>query len=239
MPAGAAAAPRAFPARLVIGRELPQHEIGRVLLVRVDRDAGTCLLVLEVPLRQAAIVRHGVDAEQHLARRLIGVAAFDQHVDQRDHLRDVVGGARLHGGCQAAQLLHVREELVGRLLGDVADRVVQRQVGEVAKRTRVDLVIDVGDVADIGDVGLAIDLAQQPEEEIEDDDGARIADVGEVINRRTADIHAHVLTVERDELFLGAGQRVVEAQRHEGPQGLPARVRFVLNLGQRAPCQRM
>ena len=50
-----------------------------------------------------------------------------------------------------------RRETAAGLLGDLADRLVQRHAGEIARRAIVDLVVDVGDVADIGDVRLAID----------------------------------------------------------------------------------
>ena len=130
--------------------------------------------------------------EQHLAFRDIGVAARDQPLDHGAHLGDVFGGARLDGRLQAAERLHVRLELRVGLLGDLADRLVERQAGIVARGARVDLVVDVGDVADIGDVVGAIEMAQQPEQHVEDDDRPRIADMGEVVDRRAADIHAHV-----------------------------------------------
>ena len=78
----------------------------------------------------------------------------------------------------------------------------------------VDLVVDVGDVADIGDVALAVDMPQQPEQHVEHDDRARIADMGEVIDRRSADIHADIVGIERRERPLLLGQRIVEAQFH-------------------------
>ena len=79
---------------------------------------------------------------------------------------------------------------------------------------RVDLVVHVGDVAHIGDMGVAESVAQQPEQHIEHDDRPRIADMGEVIDRRPADIHAHILRIERREIFLRLGQGVEQAQSH-------------------------
>src|SRR6266478_6212365 len=43
-------------------------------------------------------------------RRLVGDAPFHQGLDELDHLRDVLGGARLMVGPQAAQRLQIREE---------------------------------------------------------------------------------------------------------------------------------
>ncbi len=219
VPAGAAAAPGTVPARLLRRGELPQHEIRRVALVRLDRDAGACLLVFQLALRQRAVVGHGVDAEQHLARRDIGMAASDQGLDHRNHLADVVGGARLHRGLEAAQLLHVGKELVGRGLGHLADGLVQRQVREIPQRPGIDLVVHVRDVADIGDMVRPVDVPQQPVQHVEDDDRPGIADMGEVIDRRAADIHPHIGRIDGLEGLLAAGQRVVELQRHMGPRG--------------------
>jgi len=56
-------------------------------------------------------------------------------------------------------------------------------------------------------------MAQQPEQHVEHDDGARVADVGKVVDRRPAHIHAHVLRIERLERLFPARQRVVEHQR--------------------------
>src|SRR3546814_11886273 len=49
-----------------------------------------------------------------------------------------------------------------------------------------------------------------------DDDRPRVADVGEVVDRRAADVHAHVLRVEGGETLLAARQRVVKLQVHGG-----------------------
>jgi hypothetical protein len=102
-------------------------------------------------------------------------------------------------------------ELGRGLLGDLADRFVQPQAGEIPRGAIVDLVVDVGDVADIGDVALALEMPQQPEQHVEHDDRARVADMGEVIDRRAADIHAHIVGIERHEGALFLGQRIVEA----------------------------
>ncbi len=133
-------------------RKFPQHEIGRVALVGFDSDAGARLLLVEIALGQAPIVRHRGHAEQHFAAGHIGVAPIDQCPDHLDHLGDVVGGARLDGGFQAAERLGIGMELVGRRLRHLADGLVERQVRKIPQRPGIDLVVDVGDVADIGHV---------------------------------------------------------------------------------------
>ncbi len=46
-------------------------------------------------MRQPAVVGEGPHVEQHMALGRIGVAALHQAPDQRPHLGDMLGGARL------------------------------------------------------------------------------------------------------------------------------------------------
>ena len=127
----------------------------------------------------------------------IGVTGGDQPLDQRLHLGDVLGRARLDRRPQAAERIDVLVELLLGLLGDDADRFVERQVRILLRRARVDLVVDVGDVAHVGDVLGAVEMPQQPEQHVEHDHRPRIADMREVVDRRPADIHAHARGIER------------------------------------------
>ena len=147
----------------------------------------------------------------------IGETALHQPLDDRAHFRDMFGRARLDRRAQAAERIDIVMELLFGLFGDLADRLVQRQAGKIPRGAVVDLVVDVGDVADVGDVLLAVEMPQQPEQHVEHDDRARIADMGEVIDRRPADIHAHVVGIERHESALFPGQGIVEAQFHGYP----------------------
>ena len=63
----------------------------------------------------------------------------------------------------------------------------------------------IGNVAHIAHVIAAVSLAQQPVEEIEDDIGARVADMRAVIDGRPTDIETDPRRVERLEGFLAAG----------------------------------
>ena len=60
-------------------------------------------------------------------------------------------------------------------------------------------------------------MPQQPEQHVEHDDRARIADMGEVVDRRPAHIHAHARGIDRGEHPLLARQRIVELQIHKEP----------------------
>jgi hypothetical protein len=132
------------------------------------------------------------------------------------------GGARLVRRLEAAERGGVLVKPVGGLLGDFCDRLVQGQIRIIAQRAGVDLVVHVGDVAHIGDVALAIDMAQQPVEHIKHDQRPGIADMGIVIDRRSADIHADILVIDRLELFLGPRQRVPEFELGHVNSPIPA-----------------
>ena len=170
-------------------------------------------------------------SKQHVVLGDIGAALVDEALDHRLHLIDMLGGARLDGGIERAERGHVLMELRLGLLGDAPDRLVQRQTGIILRGARVDLVVDVGDVADIGDVLRPVDVTEQPKQHVEHDDGARIADMGEVVDRRPAHIHAHVGGIERLEDLLLAGERVVKLKRHgPSPFGLRPAGRSSANL---------
>ena len=91
----------------------------------------------------------------------IGKAAGHELLDDRAHLRDMLGRARLHRGGQAAERGDVVLILPISLFGDLADRLVQGHAGIIARGAHVDLVVDVRDVADVRHMVGAIAMAQQ------------------------------------------------------------------------------
>ena len=60
----------------------------------------------------------------------------------------------------------------------------------------------------------AVEMAQQTEQDIENDDRPRVADMGEVIDGRPAHIHAHARRIERREGALLARERIVKRKLH-------------------------
>ncbi len=145
------------------------------------------------------------------------MAACDQLFYQADHVGLAVGArqyelgrARLERRRQAAKRIDIGMKLIGGLFRDLADRLVQRQPRKIPRGTIVDLVVDVGDVANVGDVIGAVEMPQQPEQHVEHDHRPRVADVREIVNRRSAHIHADIVGIERHEGALFAGQRIVK-----------------------------
>src|SRR5262249_15260013 len=121
---------------------------------------------------------------------------------------DVLRSAWLDFGRQGAQPLHVALVSIGGARGE------RRYALAVLRRAHHDTIVDIGDVAHVGDARVA--ALEQPIEHIECHDRPRIADMHVVVDGRPADIHAHMALVERYEWFLLTRQRVVDDEGH-GP----------------------
>ena len=208
MPARPPPAPGTVPAGLIGVGRLPQHEIRRVLFVRCDLHPGAGDHLAPVPLGEFSVFRHGGHVEQHMAFRLIGVARLDQALDHGDHLGDMIGGAGFFIGIQRAQRRHVLVKGLGGLFRQGVD-------GDRPFLGRGDdLVIDIGNISDIGDPGIG--GFKQPVEHVEHHHRPGVADMGAVIDGGTAHIHAHVLGIEGDEILLRPRKGVIELYSHPG-----------------------
>ena len=126
--------------------------------------------------------------------------------DQRDHLGDMVGGAGLDVGWQSIERGHVIVKHPSRPRGERADRL------RVGHGGGVDLVVDVGDVARVGDTPKLV--PEQAVEQVEDHDRARVADMGAVVDRGAADVEAHMAGIDRHERLLAAALAVIDGETH-------------------------
>ncbi len=208
-------AARARPARLIRLRRLPKHKIHRVALIGRDFDARAGNHLIESASRQRSVARgagipiHRGWRKEHVVLGDIREASRDKTLDDCPHFRDMLGRARFLVWGQATERSCVLAKLPLRRLGDSANRLVQGQAGEIARGSRIDLIVDIRDVARIDDLIRTVAEPQQPVEDIEHDDRTRIADMRKVIDRRTADIEPHVLGVDGFENLPRPGQRVV------------------------------
>jgi hypothetical protein len=75
-----------------------------------------------------------------------------------------------------------------------------------------DLVVDVGDVADVGDLGIA--ASEVAVNDVVGHERARVADVERAVDGGPANVHAYVLRVGGLELHLAPAQGVVDAEGH-------------------------
>ena len=153
------------------------------------------------------------------------MALGDQIIDHGDHAVDMLGRARLMGRRQAPESGDILVVLLIGALGDLTDRVVQREfaggnlVTKITQSARIDLVVHVGDVADIGDMVFTIEMTQQTEQHVEHDGRPRIADMGIVIDRRSADIHADIVRIVGSKNLLLPGQCIVDPEGRCGRVG--------------------
>src|SRR5262249_16953799 len=79
-------------------RWLPQHEIPGIALVGRDLDARARDQLIERALGKLAVVRHGGHAEQRVLLGDVGATLGEETLDQRLHLLDMLGSARLDRG---------------------------------------------------------------------------------------------------------------------------------------------
>ena len=213
MPAGAAASPRRVPPGvLALLVRLPEREVARVLLEHalllfLGRVAHRRLVV--VTARQAPVVGIAVDAEIDVAAGFVGEAQFDELLDQGDDLRDRPGRERLV--IRAAEA-----EQVGVL--DVPARGVGGESRAVAGGSRVDLVVDVGDVLHQRHVVAA--LLEPAAEPHGDDERPRVPHMDSLVDGRPAEVHADRALAGLGELDEATCGRVIEPHR---PSGEPRR----------------
>ena len=201
---------RARPHRLAGLGRLPQHEVGRVLLVGRDVHPGAGDHVVHRAAGQLAVVGIGLDVEQHVALGLIGGVVADQPDDHGDDRFHGLSGPWLDRRRQGPQGRHVGVVGVEVAAGDDAD------VDALLGGLQIDLVVHVGDVGRVDHMVFAVEPPQHAEQHVEGHHRPGVADMGVIVDRRSAHIHRHPLGIVGDEHALFAGQGVVQAQGHGG-----------------------
>ena len=90
-------------------------------------------------------------------------------------------------------------------------RAVSASIGSPVLRGALDdLVVDIGDVAHVGDLVAA--GAQPARHDVEHHHEARMAEVTVVIDRNAANVHAHLAWNDRLEFLFFARQSVIELE---------------------------
>ena len=78
----------------------------------------------------------------------------------------------------------------------------------------------------------SVDVPQQAEQHVEHDDRPGVADMGEVVDGRTANVEPDRARIDRREILFAAGQGVVKTKRRAPSGGFPAaREAFGLRAG--------
>ena len=137
----------------------------------------------------------------------VGMAFGNQVLDHRHHRADPFGRAGFMVRTHRAEGIHVVMIPRDRFIGDVTDRAI------IAGGTGVDFVINVSEVPHVSHCICTINMAKKTVENIKHQNWPRVPEVGAVINGRAADIHAHVLRVDRFKDLFFAGLRVMEFDR--------------------------
>jgi len=195
MPARSARTPGAVPGRFARLRPLPQDEVHRVSFLLVDRNPRPGLHVVEVAVGELAVPGKAVDRIIDVVARLVGHALGDQFGDEADHLGDVLGGLRFQVGSVDAESVHVDIELVDEAIGEFCGG------GVLFGRPVDDLVVDVGEVADIGHPQAAI--AEIADDHVEGEGGAGVSYMAVVVRGDAAHIELDMSRFERlERLFL-------------------------------------
>ena len=186
---------------------LPEHEVQRIGLAVIDGHAFAGLQLVERLARQLAVARKLAHREVHVAGAgLVGQAALLQPVYHAQHLRHIVGGARLEVRALYAQRIRILVQRIDHAVGQLAYGFA------VFHRAADDLVFDVGDVAHVGHAQPA--GAQPALHDVERHHRARMAQMAEVVDGHAAYIHADVTRLYRRKRFQCTRQRVVDTQTH-------------------------
>src|SRR5690606_18396345 len=194
-------APRRGPVRLARLGALPQHEIERIALRIVDGNACARAQVAELFARELAVALELRDGVHHVAVACdVRIPLLDQLLRHRDDARNVLRRARLVIRPQDPEpvvvLVHRLDESIGQLAHALA----------VLRRSRDDLVVDVGDVAD--EDHLVAFVGEIAPYDVERDLRTCVPDVTVVIDGIAAHVHAHDAVDEPLEGFFATGQRM-------------------------------
>ena len=187
MPARPPLPPRRIPRRLARLGSLPEHEVERVVLRLVDLDALASAQVVERLSRQLAVAREPPHRVVHVA--VVGrvrkpalrssdsiMSSMPRHVLAWRAARDPASARP----SAAASSSIARMKRVGQRLDRFA----------VLAGALDDLVVDVGDVANVGDV-VAADARSQRRTTSNTTMHAGMTEVAVVVDGHAADVHAH------------------------------------------------
>ena len=204
MPARSSLAPGAVPIGLSVLLGLPEHEIQRILLLICSGDLQVAVAaahVVQILVGQLAVsVKFSCAVIDRSVLRHIGIALVDQSLDHIDHAVDLAGSSRVHGSRPDVQARHILLALLDISLGD------HRGINSLFQSLLDDLVIDIREVGYI--VYLVPLVFKIASHRIKYDHGTRIADVDQVVNGRTAYIHAHLAGFDRHKFLFASGHCV-------------------------------
>ena len=192
--------PRALPAGFVWLDTLPESKVDLIaltifeLFLTTHLHARTYDLLFGALLAQFARRFIGGDVEINVTFRHVSVTLVDQLRNEIYHALEILRSLRLEVRSESVERTHVFPELKDVFSGQLLGR------DTIFARALDDFVIDVGDVA--GERDFVSDVLEITDDEVGDDCRACMTDVSEVIDSRSARVHADLLPLAGDELFL-------------------------------------
>jgi len=178
VPAGATGAPRAGPFGFPRFAGLPEHEVQRILLVRVVRVVATLIgggqqLCVSTEPCHFAVGRLTAHIKKDVAVADIGFAVADESFDDGNHARDFFGDFGEEIRRKEIHVAAVFDELVNFTFGQRIPRNVVT-VGAFEER-----IINIGDVLTVRD--LAALGAYVADEHVKDEEGVGVPDVSRIV----------------------------------------------------------
>jgi len=178
----------------------------------IHLDARASVHAFQPPPRKLAVLRIGINTVINIAVYGVGGALLHQRLD---HFKDVghfLRGARIYTGwfdIQRFQIAFVVLDISLRQL----ERIRPGLVGAVDN-----FVIHIGKVHH--ETHFVPGVFQVSADDVKNQRGHGVADVGAVVYCWSADIHAHLARFQRAKLFFFASQRVVYFQSNGIPTDL-------------------
>ena len=186
--------------------------MGALLLVFVGfdpgLDAGGRLQVVRADLGELAVSRELGDRKIDRAVLGISVAFVQQHPDDAGHLGDVLGGPGIVIGRVDAQ----RRESGEKFLDEGRRVVVEGQ--PLGFGVADGLIVHIRQVHDMKDAEPG--EAQCPLEQVLEDISPVVADMGDVVDRRSAGVKADLSGDEGFEILEPVAERIIES-KHRRP----------------------
>ena len=175
----------------------------------VGLGVGGRLQVVELLAGERPVLGKGADVEVHVAVDGVGVPALDQPLHERDHVRARARSraartwaagrrGRRRRGCRPARSRTPRPTTATSCAVGLGQ----------------DLVVDVGDVADVGDVETA--RGQPAPQDVERERGTDVAHVRRPLDGEPADVDGRPTGTQGREVADRTGGRVVQAEAHCG-----------------------
>ena len=185
---------------------LPEGEVaGGVLLVLVDIDAGAVFDAFEVFLGELAVLGETRDAEVPGAVfGLVGDVFGGELLDERDHLRDVLGGVGDVLRALDAEGVEVFEE------GALVTCAVYSPMGRPAAAALRMILSSTSVMFMTWSNGDAL-LADEAAQDVDVEEGAEVADVAVVVDGGAAAVHAQCGCADGGERSRSCRLRVLKS----------------------------